>query len=404
MRPGVLALSLLVCTPALAQVQEGPVPQNPLARDPWVGTWKNDELVMTIERRGDGYGGTIELGDQRFPFVARRGAALDGTFTSDGHAFPFTARLEGDTLVLSSGGVDRRLRQATPGPARAGGGPAGGGSAPAGWQTYRNALGYQLRYPPGWQLAETDAGLLFTPPDLARDAQGQPLEVILVCAVPAQGVTRPDDPRAVQFVEAQLQEPFPFLRRGAAPVVRELGGRPTAELSLAGVNPLGKPLHAVALVTLLGDQAVVGVVVAEPERARARAETLRAMIGSAGRGEAQRDGRLVGTWRHERHDSSGTFSSTSIRTITLRADGVCLKSSRTFASMDHQDAGGGESAHTSADTGESSPDRGSWAADGRRLVMQWGDGTVEEWEYELGSRSMLLEDGSNEPRLYQRVN
>ncbi len=410
------ALALIACAPALARTPEGPVPptrpQNPLAPDAWVGVWvgaaNDDELVLTLERRGDAYAGTIELGGQRYPLVARRGERLEGTFTSQGHEFPFTATREGaTTLVLSSGGVDRRLtRRAAPaGPAAPAPGAdrGGGGAAPADWQTYKHALGHQLRYPPGWQLTETEAGLAFTPPDLARDPQGQPLELILINAAPAQGVTRPDDRRAVQLVESQLQALFPFLSRSGAPSVREVGGHPAAELLLAGTNPSGRRFEAVVVITLLNDHAVVGLVVAEPERARARAAQLRTMVGSAGRGEAQRDGRLVGTWRHEHHTFSGTFSSTSIRTITLRQDGVCLDSARTLASMTHSDAGGNETGSSSVDSGQDAPGQGTWAADGRRLIMQWSGG-VEEWEYELGGDAMLLKSGSGKPKLYQRVN
>ncbi|MBX3465618.1 MAG: hypothetical protein KF878_01815 [Planctomycetes bacterium] len=404
-----LLVLALACGAATAQ--EGPVrPQNPLARDPWAGSYRNAELRVTLERRGDGYGGTIELGGQRLALSARGADRLEGAFTSEGHAFAFTATLEGTTLVLASGGATHRLARegapAGPGAPAGSGAPASGGdpAAPgADWQTYRHALGWELRYPPGWQLQESELGLVLTPPDLARDAQGQPLEAIIVNAVPAEGITRPDDPRALQFIEGQLQQVFPFLRRAGEPRAGTVGGRPTAELTLAGKNPTGRDIRALVLVKLVGDQGVIAMALGEPERLRAREAAVRTVFASAGKGQAQLDRNLVGVWRYERHTFSGTFSSTSIRTIALRPDGTCEDSSRTFAGMDHRDSGGHTTGRTDVDTGDRGAPRGTWAADGKRLIMQWTDG-VEEYEYELGGGAMLLKTGRGEPKLYQKVN
>ncbi|MCO5167162.1 MAG: hypothetical protein M9894_12490 [Planctomycetes bacterium] len=408
--PCLLALAIS-CGAARAQTEAPVRPPNPLARDPWAGAYRSAELRLVLERRGDGYAGTIELGGQRLPLTARGGEQrLDGTFTSDGHAFPFTATLEGTTLVLASGGATHRLaREGAPpaaNPAAPPSAPTGPQSAPpvgADWQTYRHALGWELRYPPGWQLQETEVGLVLAPPDLARDPQGQPLEAILVNAVPADGITRPDDPRALQFIEGQLQQVFPFLRRAGEPRASTVGGRPAAELTLAGKNPAGRDIRALVLIKLVGDQGVITMALGEPERLRAREAAVRQVFASAGKGEAQLDQRLVGVWRYERHTFSGTFSSTSIRTITLRPDGTCHDASRTFAGMDHKDSGGHTTGRTDVDTGDGDATRGTWAADGRRIILQWRDGT-EEYEYELGGGAMLFKTGRGEPKLYQKVN
>ncbi|WP_372616686.1 hypothetical protein, partial [Falsiroseomonas sp.] len=89
--------------------------------------------------------------------------------------------------------------------------------------------------------------------------------------------------------------------------------------------------------------------------------------------------------------------------ITLRPDGACLSSARTLASMTHKDAQGDTTGSSGLDSGDDAQRQGTWAADGRRLIMQWADGGGEEWEYELGGGAMLLK-GSGQPKLYQKVN
>jgi hypothetical protein len=419
------AVALLACLalPTAAQTPEAPVPPaNPLAprpadspADAWAGTYLGQEqgqtLRLTLERRGEGYGGAIELSGQRLPLEATGDAGrLAGSFTSEGARFPFTVTRDGAAVVLESGGATYRLaREAPANPlAQPQGGalapaPAGAGDVPADWQTYRHALGWLLRYPPGWRLDETEAGLVLTPPDLTRDAAGQPLEVFLVNAIPSGGVPRPDDPRAVQFVDQTLGTTFPFLRRGGAAASEALGGRPTAVLRYAGRNPTGVDIRAVVLVTLIDDHAVVLLGAGQAGKVEAREALLRRVLASAGKGEGQRDARLVGAWRYEHHTFVRDFSSTSIRTLVLRADGTCQTASRTFAGSTQRDSGGDATGSTTVDTGAGSPSRGTWAADGRRLFLRWGDGSTEEWGYEAGGGGLLLK-GSCEPRLYEKVN
>jgi hypothetical protein len=389
MRTPLLVLALAM--PALAQ------PTNPLARDPWAGTYAGAELKVTLERKDGGYTGTIVLGDQRLPLTARlAGATLEGTFESQGHPFAFTATLDGATLVLVTGGATHRVP-------REGAAPPAATSVPADWQTYRHALGYGLRYPPGWTLQETELGLTLTPPDLARDEAGQPLEALLINVVPTEGVQKPDDPRALQYVDHVLAQLMPFLRRTGAPAPRALGAWQAVELSYAGKNPTGRDIRGVVLLGISGSEAVLLLLVGDAAKLPAREGVARRVFASAGKGEAQRDARLVGTWRNERYYTSGTFSSTSSHTLILRADGSAADDGQVLANMQHKDSGGNDRGSTHVDSGNRPTGGATWAADGRRLVIRWPDGTTSEWEYELAPGNLLLK-GSGQPRLYEKVN
>ncbi len=423
-----LALGLGLSGPGVAAGQDGPV--NPLAqRDPWSGTWRNEQLSVVLERHGQGWRGTIVMGADSMPCEARAAGErrLEGAFVVQGTRFPFQATLDGDALVLTSDGESYRLQRERPAnplgqgrppqPANplAGGASPGtppgdggkgdgllGGDVPADWATWRHPLGFTLRHPPTWRPQETEAGLAFVAPDALKDAQGQPLELLLLNAVAAEGVRQPDQPEAVAFLDQQLQGTFPFLRRQAAPVVRTVGGRRVAELTWTGKNPLGRDIKAVAQLVIVDDQGILCLLVGDATRVGERLETARRLFGSMSKGKAQTDARLVGTWRHEKHTFSGTFSSTSIRTIELRADGTCLDHAQTLAGMDHKDSGGNQTGRTDVDSGGSAR-RGQWAGGGGKLLMSWADGGSEEYTIELSGSSLLLKSGQGQPRLYERV-
>jgi hypothetical protein len=410
MRPCLVVLALaLLAGPAHSQ--EAPV--NPLAprpADPWSGRWSDDRLTAQLERRAEGWAGTLTLGGQTFPLGATGvEARLDGTFEAGGARYAFTLTRDGEGATLTTDGAAYRLKRQGPKNPLAGGGPQGGAgpAAPAGpvsvpddWQRWRHPLGNEVRYPPSWTLQETQIGLLFVPPDIARDpATGQTMEVILLQGVPAQGVTKPDDPKAVQYVEAGMAQLFPFMRRAGQPAVRDIGGRQVAELNYSGTNPGGKKLEAVALVAIVEGQAAIGLLVAEPARFAERQAVVRQIFASCGIGAATRDGRVVGTWRYTSTYSSKDFSTTNVTNLTLAADGRCARDGQLAASATHRQDGD-VTGHSSLDSGGGiNGQQGTWAADGKKLALRWNDGSYQEYGYTLSDGSAMLLDG----KLYERV-
>lgn len=427
-----LLLALLGCPGA------GPAGQpaaNPLAKDadPWVGEASGDGLTLSLERADAGYTGALTLDGQTFPLTAAlEGERLEGTFRSGEAAFPFVVTLaDGGRRVLESGGTrytltpeappapENPLARAAPAPAaptpvapaaqsqppapgRPEERPVSPAASTADWPSWRHAIGVAFRYPPGWTAKESEGVVLLTPPDQALQ-DGQPLEAFFLVGVPAEGVSDPSDPRAVQFVAAQIGRMFPHLAQAGEPERLTLGD-PVAAHTFEGTSPAGVKVRARVYLKILRDTGLLAVAVGEVGRIAARDPVVQQLVSTFSMGEQQLQPRLVGAWRAERHYSSGDFGSTSVTYLTLRADGGCLMSSRLLASSTHTDMGGNPTGSTAVDSGEGDADHGRWSADEKTLWMRWDDGSVGEFSYECtGSNLMLTPSGGGKPRLYDRA-
>ena len=95
--------------------QENPfAPTSPA--DPFVGSFEGDGLGVTVTGANGQYQGELDLNGQILPFSATaNGPVMEGSFQSGGSSFPFYATLQGNTLVVESGGgVYNALRRLTP--------------------------------------------------------------------------------------------------------------------------------------------------------------------------------------------------------------------------------------------------------------------------------------------------
>jgi hypothetical protein len=123
---GQLVFQRLVAAPA-QPTQTAQTPQaagnNPLApatqnatpfavTDPWVGTFSDGNLMLTLQGANGQYTGTLELSGQRYGLSASSdGANLVGQFESNGSMFDFSCSLQGDTVTLTSGGATYALKR-----------------------------------------------------------------------------------------------------------------------------------------------------------------------------------------------------------------------------------------------------------------------------------------------------
>ena len=82
------------------------------------GTYKGDEILITITGDGPEYSGTIAVGRKKYPLRGNaRGEKLVGTFKADEGVFKFTAILSGSTLKFETdGSVYVCQQQGTGGP------------------------------------------------------------------------------------------------------------------------------------------------------------------------------------------------------------------------------------------------------------------------------------------------
>ncbi len=256
------------------------------------------------------------------------------------------------------------------------------GKVAVGGKTYVHPLGFRFRYPEAWRMQEVEDGVLaLIPDDIARGPQGAE-EVLLVMGSPAEGRTDPSDPGISAELDSMMASSFPFLRRTGGIRKLRLGARPFALYAWKGANPAGKTFEARAWVCLLEGYALGVLAVMEPQRFALREAMCRAVASSIHFKAPSLDPILAGTWSRDSNFSSGEYSSTIARVMTLRPDGKAFWRSRMQATIEKGAMG--------RDTGEAGILPGRWAASKGRLYIVWENGGEEEYSYYREEDSLLL--------------
>lgn len=103
MRPFLFAVTVnLVATLAQAQTQS----------NPFVGTFTDGRVTVTLEPGGPGFVGRLELEGDSYPLTAQlAGETLSGSFRAAGGTFSFMATLNGSRLMLVSDGIAYALER-----------------------------------------------------------------------------------------------------------------------------------------------------------------------------------------------------------------------------------------------------------------------------------------------------
>ena len=235
-----IILALTLAAPALAQQnplggppKQGGEQENPLAkRPPWVGTYTDGSVSLTLATSAEGFSGELTVGQQDFPVRGTHtdGTAFEGQFTVDGVAFAFTATRTGAKLTLVSDGHTYELtREGAPANPLGGGGAApkpspspGGGNPAAGLAElgdvdaapvtpFKQAQGWlTFGIPQGWRIQGEDAEtrtIVFDP----GYQQGGVLEAVVLARY---GDLEPQ--QVGQPVSALLREAGPELQQELA--------------------------------------------------------------------------------------------------------------------------------------------------------------------------------------------
>jgi len=80
-------------------------------------------------------------------------------------------------------------------------------------KTYRHNSGLTLQHPVNWTVTENEVGVNILPGDAKKNAMGQPLVVLLLLSIPAQGITSVDSPQVLQFFDMMINEMYGNLQR-----------------------------------------------------------------------------------------------------------------------------------------------------------------------------------------------
>lgn len=275
---------------------------------------------------------------------------------------------------------------------------------------YRHPIGFTFWYPENWKIQETPSGVQLVPPDLESGQYG-PTEGYIVFAQSAQGLTRPDDPRIIQYLEMQVASIAPYLRRTGGLESVKAGTELGILITWEGQNPVGMQMRAYVFAALIKGYGVALAGLGERDRIEGRKSILKEIFSSFGLGEGEKDPRLIGTWRSESYYSSRTssdsFNTTSIRYMVFQPDGSFSSGGRFLASTQNDYPSGGTSSSSTVDTGSPAGERGRWGTGSNRLYLMWDDGSYAEYGYHIegvpGDRKMLLNPVNGKNELWEEI-
>jgi hypothetical protein len=291
------------------------------------------------------------------------------------------------------------------------GAPAAGVSPKVGGQTYRHVMGFTFWYPGDWTLREHEEMLQLIPPNPSTTANGEPTEIYAVVGdALEEGITRPDDPRVVQFMDQAIAQLSPTLKRTSPPALVPMTAGQGAVMNWQGNSPRGDAISARAYVSLTNDYGVALVALCFTDRLQARETELQRIFASFAFGQAQRDMQLVGTWSFLTTQSMTNWSpfETAYSRAQMAADHTAtlvIQPDGTWSRTDQSQmlVGAGGVWLESNDTQQSS---GQWYAGNGTLQLIWEDKSWQDYKYEIrqtaeGVRLLLTNEGKGE--LWERA-
>jgi hypothetical protein len=258
-----------------------------------------------------------------------------------------------------------------------------------------------MSYPPDWEARNLGQALQLVPPNATSTEKG-PTEAYFVTGEGAAGITSAEDPQVLLYLETQMAQFAPFLRRAGDVEKIRAGAAPGILVKWQGTNPDGLKLQAQALATIMKGFGIAILALGETKQIELREKTLRGIFASFAAGEGQKDPQLVGAWKYWSYKGSatGNYSTEQTRFMTLAADGACAWSSNSesIATVKGRDSQGNETFYGGVAGNKGDADRGTWSAGDGKLYVMWQDGTLGEWTYQVqgvrGNRKLLLLSGN----------
>lgn len=286
--------------------------------------------------------------------------------------------------------------------------PAAATALPAthGGQVYNHPLGFRFWYPAGWKVQAQEEGLQLVPGDAsAAGAGASEYYAMTAVSVAGEGITTADDPRVVAFVEQQVAQFLPALRRTGDVMRLALDNGRAICVDWEAPGAQGQTIAARAYVTVLQEYGVALFAAAVKDRLAARDADLRRVFSSVGVQAGAVDPAIVGRWTltstyalsNDMGQAVGNYDSytkakmvsESQRSLELNADGSAMRTTRR-----EMIAG---AAGLWIEDKSNTVDRGRWNAGDGHLYLTWENGDVEHYRYRLGQgpqgRELRLESG-----------
>jgi hypothetical protein len=276
---------------------------------------------------------------------------------------------------------------------------------------YRHPIGFHFWHPGNWTVKEAGDGLQLIPDDAGQRPEG-PTELYFIGGdtVAGMGITSPDHPQVVAYMDQQVKSITPMLQRVGGIDWVDMSKGKGAVLTWEMKNDRNELVRAQAFVCIIRDSGIALITLGLADQVAKRQQDVRKMFASFGLDEGEHDPALVGTWtlvstyalsnemgRAVGAESDYTMArsvSEDSSTLVLNADGTWTKTtiSQFLAMGAHNPITGTNIILDSGPTKTVS--RGRWNAGGGWLYLIWEDGSWEDYKYELQGRQLKLKSGS----------
>jgi len=416
--------------PAPAPPRQVPEAASPSGKYGYSGTYVVEgggnrvTLVFREDAQGILTGSLTSTTGARFQIEGQveEGAAVGICYNDEGGAF-FEAYAEGDDLWFSLIDVDAnnmpdydsvqdfqliRVQQnqvrenqatsrSTPRQGAAVSSPARQGS-----QSYRHPIGFSFRYPDSWSTQVQGEALQLIPPDAGSSPDG-PTEIYAVAgqSVAGLGVSSPDDPQVLQYLDQEIRALSPFVTRqgGATPIPMQQGQG--CVFTWEGKSPRGDVIYARAFVSIMNEYGLTLIAIGFKDLVQRRDSELRQIFATFGFGQGHNDPALVGNWRLvsvSSIDNQSPWESawSPAQAVSEENSGLEFRPEGSWFRTDenHMIVGAGD---VWLEDNDRATSQGSWNAGEGVLFMVWDDNSYEEYEYRLqGAQLRMVCEGKGE--------
>jgi len=253
---------------------------------------------------------------------------------------------------------------------------------------YRHAIGFTFWHPETWAVKELQGYLQLTPPDPGMKDNG-PTELYFVIGerVADEGIVRPNDPRVLEYLDAQVHNVAPTLQRVGAVGAAAMANGEGASLRWQATSADGSVVRALAFASIIKQHGVALMAIGLKERLDAREAVLREMFASFGFGEGKRDPQLAGKWSLVStyalsNESPFETSWSKARMVSERQTALTLSPDGTWHKVEARHMLAGAGGLWIEDKGQKVSD-GTWNAENGSLYMMGKDDSWEQYQYQL---------------------
>lgn len=255
-------------------------------------------------------------------------------------------------------------------------------------KTFSHPAGFTFWYPDTWTAAMQEGFLQLTPPNPGKVADG-PTELYFIGgeSIAGEGITSPDDPRVVSYIDQQVKVLAPVLQYSGRSTPINMSQGKGALLEWTGKGANGEEIVAHAFVSLINDFGVTLTGIGHKKQVDSRDGDLRQMFASFAFGQSKNDPALIGSWEllstvsitnqsvWESDWSRAQAVSETSSNLTFQPNGTWVRNDKSHMLV----GSGGIWLEDKSDKSSN----GTWNAGDGILYMLWEDNSYRECQYKV---------------------